>query len=136
AMKSEGLEAPFVGRDRELRLVKELFHASADEGNAHLVSVVGIAGIGKSRLGWEFFKYADGLTEEHWWHRGRCLAYGEGVTYWALVEMIRGRAGILEGEDPASAAEKLHASVAQFITDPEERRWVEPRLAHLLGLEE
>ena len=54
ALKSTGLEPPFVGRDRELRLVKELFHAAADERRAQLVSVVGIAGIGKSRLAWEF----------------------------------------------------------------------------------
>ena len=50
SLKSEGLEAPFVGRDRELRQIKDLFHASADERRAHLVSVTGIAGIGKSRL--------------------------------------------------------------------------------------
>ena len=62
ALKSVGIEPPFVGRDRELRLVKELFHATADERRAHLVSVIGIAGIGKSRLGWEFFKYMDGLA--------------------------------------------------------------------------
>ena len=136
AMKSHGLEAPFVGRDRELRLVKELFHTSADEGKAQLVSVMGIAGIGKSRLGWELYKYVDGLQQDFFWHRGRCLAYGEGVTYWALVEMIRGRAEIVEGEEAASAAAKLHATVEQIIPDAEERRWVEPRLAHLLGLEE
>src|SRR5690349_22371642 len=57
SLKSQGLEAPFVGRDRELRLIKEIFHTSADEGSAHLVSITGIAGIGKSRLAWEFFKY-------------------------------------------------------------------------------
>jgi class 3 adenylate cyclase/tetratricopeptide (TPR) repeat protein len=136
ALKSEGLEAPFVGRDRELRLMKELFHASADESKARLVSVAGIAGIGKSRLGWEFYKYMDGLQLLYRYHRGRCLAYGEGVTYWALVEMIRSRAEILEGEDAASAAAKLHASIERYISDPEERRWVEPRLAHLLGLED
>src|ERR671935_931518 len=96
ALKSTGLEPPFAGRDRELRLVKELFHASGDEGKAHLVSVVGIAGLGKSRLGWEFFKYLDGVSDEVWWHRGRCLAYGEGVAYWALAEMVRARAGIVE----------------------------------------
>ena len=88
----DGLEAPFVGRDRELRLVKELFHATADERRAHLVSVIGIGGIGKSRLGWEFYKYIDGLADDVWWHRGRCLAYGEGVAYWALAEMVRMRA--------------------------------------------
>ncbi len=136
ALKSVGVEPPFVGRDRELRLVKELFHASADERRAQLVSVTGIAGIGKSRLGWEFFKYMDGLEEGVWWHRGRCLAYGEGVVFWALAEMVRMRAGITEGEEPASATSRLRASVGEFVTDDEERRFVEPRLLHLLGLED
>jgi class 3 adenylate cyclase/predicted ATPase len=136
ALKSTGLEPPFAGRDRELRLVKELFHASGDEGKAHLVSVVGIAGLGKSRLGWEFFKYMDGLTEGIWWHRGRCLAYGEGVAYWALAEMVRGRAGIVEGEDPDSARAKLQAATEEYVPDPDERRFVEPRLAHLLGVDQ
>jgi len=136
ALKSAGLEPPFVGRDRELRLVKDLFHASAEQRTASLVSVVGIGGIGKSRLAWEFFKYVDGLSDTMFWHRGRCLSYGEGVTYWALAEMVRMRAGIVEAEDPSSALQKLHASVEQHLSDPEERKWVEPRLAHLLGLEE
>ncbi len=135
-MKSEGLEPPFVGRDRELRVVKDLFHACVEEAKAHLVQVSGIAGIGKSRLGWEVFKYLDGLQRVFLWHRGRCLAYGEGVTYWALAEMVRGRAGILEGEDRSSAATKLHATVERYVLDPEDRRFVEPRLAHLLGLED
>jgi class 3 adenylate cyclase/tetratricopeptide (TPR) repeat protein len=134
-LKSVGLEPPFVGRDRELRLVKDLFHASADERTAHLVSVLGIAGIGKSRLAWEFYKYFDGLAEDTWWHRGRCLSYGEGVTYWALAEMVKMRARISEDEDPASAFEKLRATLAENVADPEERRWIEPRLAHLLGLQ-
>src|SRR5262249_54970015 len=81
-MKSEGLEAPYVGRDRELKLIKELFHACIEERRTTLVQVTGIAGFGKSRLGWEFFKYMDGLRRRFLWHRGRCLAYGEGVTYW------------------------------------------------------
>jgi class 3 adenylate cyclase/tetratricopeptide (TPR) repeat protein len=136
ALKSAGLEPPFVGRDRELRLVKELFHATGDEKRAHLVSVIGIAGIGKSRLGWEFFKYMDGLEELVWWHRGRCLAYGEGVAFWALAEMVRMRAGIIEGEGPESASAKLRDSVAEIVTDEDERAYVEPRMLHLLGLED
>jgi class 3 adenylate cyclase len=135
ALKAEGLEAPFVGRDRELRLVKELFHGSAEENKAHLVSVVGIAGIGKSRLAWEFEKYIDGLADTIFWWRGRCLAYGEGVAYWALAEMVRTRADIVEGEDPESARAKLTAALAEYIEDADERAWIEPRLAHLLGLE-
>ena len=135
-LRSEGLEAPFVGRDSDLRLVKDLFHASAQEHRAHLVSVTGMAGIGKSRLGWEFYKYLDGLSDTFNWHRGRCVAYGEGIAYWALAEMVRGRAGILDGEAPGDAATKLRASVTEHLSDPDERRWVEPRLAHLLGLDE
>ena len=135
AQRSSALEPPFVGRDRELRMVKELFHASADGGKAQLVSVVGGAGIGKSRLVWEFFKYIDGLAIDTRWHRGRCLAYGEGVTYWALAEMVRTNASILEGEDVATALPKLQQAVEIALPDPEERRWVEPRLASLLGLE-
>jgi tetratricopeptide (TPR) repeat protein len=136
ALKSDALEPPFVGRARELRLVKELFHASAEEGKAHLVNVIGIAGIGKSRLAWEFEKYIDGLVDTIWWWRGRCLAYGEGVAYWALAEMVRTRANIIEGEDPATARGKLAEALAAYIADGEERAWIEPRLAHLLGLAE
>ncbi len=136
SLKSAGLEAPFVGRDRELRQIKELFHASAEERKAHLVSVTGIAGIGKSRLAWEFYKYFDGLPQLTYWHRGRCLAYGEGVTYWALADMVRMRCRIVEDEEPASALEKLRSTLEEHIADPEERRFVEPRMAQLLGLAE
>jgi class 3 adenylate cyclase/tetratricopeptide (TPR) repeat protein len=136
ALRSSGLEAPFSGRERQLRLVKDLFHAVADERAAHLVSVVGVAGIGKSRLAWEFFKYIDGLASTVNWHQGRCLAYGDGVTYSALAEIVRMRTGIVEGEQPGTALPKLRACLAENIADVEEQRWIEPRLAHLLGLEE
>jgi class 3 adenylate cyclase len=135
ALRQSGLEAPFVGRDRELRMVKELFHGSAEERKAALVSVTGIAGIGKSRLSWEFEKYVDGLAEDSLWHRGRCLSYGEGVAYWALVDMVKMRCRIAEEEDGASAMLKLRATIEEFIPDPKERQWVEPRLAHLLALD-
>ncbi len=136
SMRSTGLEAPLVGRDRELRLVKEMFHASAEEKRAQLVSVAGIAGIGKSRLAWEFEKYIDGLADDSYWHRGRCLSYGDGVAYWALAEMVRMRCGIVDDEEPTGARVKLRATLEHHLPDAEERRWVEPRLAHLLGLEE
>jgi class 3 adenylate cyclase/tetratricopeptide (TPR) repeat protein len=135
-LKSHGLEAPFVGRDRELRLIKDLFHDSESARRPHLISVTGIAGIGKSRLAWEFYKYFDGIAQLTYWHRGRCLSYGEGVTYWALADMVRMRARIIEEEEPATARVKLQESVAEHIADEADRRFVEPRLAHLLGLEE
>jgi class 3 adenylate cyclase/tetratricopeptide (TPR) repeat protein len=134
-LKSEGLEAPFVGRERELKLIKDLFHGCAEDRRAHLVSITGIAGIGKSRLAWEFYKYFDGIVEPVYWHRGRCLAYGEGVAYWALADMVRMRCRIGEDDDPGVALEKLKASLEEYVVEPEERAFIEPRLAHLLGLE-
>src|SRR6266542_1776904 len=136
SLKSAGLEPPFIGRDRELKLIKDLFHGCANDRRAHLVSVIGIAGHGKSRLVWEFYKYFDGIVQQVYWHRGRCLAYGEGVAYWALADMVRMRAGIGETEDASSARPKLSAMVERYMLDAEERAFVEPRLAHLLALEE
>jgi len=135
SLRSSGLEAPFVGRDRELRLVKEHFHASADEGRAQLVLVNGIPGIGKSRLAWEFEKYVDGLAGETFWHRGRCLSYGDGVAYWALAEMVRMRCGIAEEEEPSGAREKLDLALSEYILDADERAWVEPRLQQAPSVE-
>jgi class 3 adenylate cyclase/tetratricopeptide (TPR) repeat protein len=131
--RSAGLDPPFVGRERELRLLKDLFHAT-EGGRAHLVSVSGIAGIGKSRLAWEFEKYADGLADEVLWHRGRCLSYGDGVAFWALAEMVRMRARIAEDEPAATAEPKLAAVVEEWVEDPADREWVMPPLCHLLGL--
>ena len=135
-LKSQGLEAPFVGRDRELRQIKDLFHICAEEKRAQLVSVTGIAGIGKSRLGWEFYKYFDGIAQSVYWHRGRCLAYGEGVTYWALADMVRMRCQIAEDDEQGAALAKLRAALEEHILDADERQFVEPRLAQLLGLGE
>ena len=136
SLKSQGLAAPFVGRDRELRQIKELFHTTADEKRAQLVSVTGIAGIGKSRLSWEFYKYLDGIEQIVYWHRGRCLAYGDGVTYWALADMVRMRCGIAEDEEPDAALQKLRATLDEHLLDAGDREYVEPRLAQLLGLGE
>ena len=134
--RSERVEPPFVGRGEELRLLKDLLHATAREQRVRLVSVTGIAGIGKSRLAWEFLKYVDGLASTVYWHRGRSPAYGEGITFWALGEMVRMRAGISDGDDPAKSRTKLQGALNDFVADPEERRWVEQGLAHLLGLAE
>ncbi len=133
--RSAALEAPFVGREDELRLLKDLFHATVRERRPRHVSVTGQAGIGKTRLAWEFLKYVDGLAEEALWHEGRCPAYGEGITFWALGEMVRARAGLLEGDDEATTRARLAETVATLVADPEERRWIEPALLALLGIE-
>jgi len=134
--RSDGLEAPFVGRDDELRMLKDQVHATTRDGHARLVSIVGEAGIGKSRLGWEMQKYTDGLQEEFRWHQGRSPAYGDGVTFWALGEMVRRRAGIAETDEPLKARTKLRTAVSEYVPNPDEQRWIEPRLAGLLGLDE
>ena len=130
----DGLEAPLIGRDAELRTVKDLFHAAAERRVPRLVLVSGPAGVGKSRLGWEFDKYADGLAESMWWHRGRCLAYGDGVAFWALAEIVRQRLGIAEEDSAETAAQKLASGLAEYVPDPAERGYIGARLGRLLGV--
>src|SRR6202021_2902706 len=91
---------------------------------------------GKSRLRVDYQKYMGGVQRSVLWHQGRCLSYGDGVAYWALAEMVRARAGILEDEDPDSARTKLRETVERFVDDEREQRLIEPRLAHLLRLQE
>ena len=130
----DGLEAPLMGRDAELRTIRELFHAAAERRVPRLVLVSGPAGVGKSRLGWEFEKYVDGLAEDTWWHRGRCLSYGDGVAFWALAEIVRQRLGIAEDDTSADAAARLAEGTTRFIADPDERAYVGVRLGRLLGV--
>ena len=94
----------------------------------------GPAGVGKSRLGWEFEKYADGLAADVWWHRGRCLSYGEGVAFWALAQIVRQRLGIAEEDPPEAAAVKLAAALDRFVPDPAEHAYAGLRLGRLLGV--
>ncbi|MDT4935703.1 MAG: hypothetical protein QOK11_3595, partial [Pseudonocardiales bacterium] len=134
SQRVDGLEAPLLGRDAELRTIKELFHATAERRTPRLIVVSGPAGVGKSRLGWEFEKYIDGLVGTVRWHRGRCLSYGDEVAFWALAGIVRQRLGIAE-EDPADvAAGKLAEGLATYLHDPEERSYVAVRLARLLGV--
>jgi class 3 adenylate cyclase len=134
SQRVDGLEAPLIGRDAELRTIKELFHAAAERRVPRMMLVLGPAGVGKSRLGWEFRKYIDGLAEQVWWHRGRCPSYGDGVAFWALAEIVRQRLGIAE-EDPADvAAGKLRDGLDRHVPDPGERAYVGARLGRLLGV--
>ena len=98
------------------------------------MSVSGIGGIGKSRLAWEFEKYVDGLAGGFLWHRGRCLAYGDGVAFWALAEIVRMRCRIVEDEAAhEAAAAKLEATLAEYPADADEAALVRAPLRQLLG---
>jgi class 3 adenylate cyclase len=132
--RSGTLEAPFVGRDDELRQLKDLFHSTSRDRRARLVSVIGPGGIGKSRLAWEFLKYVDGLVDTVWWHDGRSPAYGDGISFWALGEMVRSRAGLSETDDEATTRARVAETLATHVPDPDERRLIEPALLALLGI--
>ncbi len=134
SQRVDGLEAPLTGRDAELRTVRELFHAAAERRVPRLVLVSGPAGVGKSRLGWEFEKYIDGLAQLVRWHRGRCQSYGEGVSFWALAEIVRQRLSIAEEDPVDAAAAKLAAGLDRLFPDDGERAYAGARLGRLLGV--
>ncbi|MBT8202656.1 MAG: AAA family ATPase [Acidimicrobiia bacterium] len=125
---------PFVGRDRELRLLKDTLTAAIAERRTRHVAIIGEGGIGKTRLAEELKKHIDGYAEDIYWHQGRSPSFGDGVTFWALGEMVRQRAGILEGEEAARSRTRLRTVVTEFVPGEEDREWIEPRLAGLLGL--
>jgi class 3 adenylate cyclase/tetratricopeptide (TPR) repeat protein len=103
-----GLEAPLVGRDEELGLLKETVRRAVAEGRPHLLTVVGSAGVGKSRLAWELEKYLDGLPEPYHWRKGRCLAYAQ-ASYSALADVLKADAGIMDDDAPESGGQKVAA---------------------------
>ena len=134
AGRDDGLIAPFVGREQELRLLKATLEQATTTGVARLLSIVGERGIGKSRLIEEFGNYVDGLIDDVFWHEGRSPSYGEGLTFWALGEMVRSRCGIVEGDDEHRSLTRLRTALAEYVAESRDREWIEPRLAGLLGL--
>lgn len=127
---------PFVGRERELRMMKDALAGVETDQRSRLLSIIGEAGIGKTRLAEEFRNHIDGYAQTIYWHWGRSPSYGDGVTFWALGEMVRRRAGIVDGEDPARSRTRLRTMITEFVPSEDDRQWIEPRLAGLLGLAE
>jgi class 3 adenylate cyclase len=97
-------DAPLVGRARPLRLLDDAFHETVEERICHLFTIVGAAGVGKSRVVEEFI---GSLGDRAQVATGRCLAYGQGITYWPVAEAIRDAVGIAEGDAPETAAARL-----------------------------
>ncbi len=133
AVEEEAATA-YVGRADELSLLADSFDRAVTRGTPQLVTVVGEPGVGKTRLIREFRRLIDDRPDLVWWRQGRCLPYGEGVTFWAIGEVVKAHAGILDSEPTEAVTSKLRKTVATLFDDPEEAAWVELRLASLVGL--
>ena len=121
---------PFVGRGRELRLLQDTFERMVSEAQIQLVTITGEPGVGKTRLLAEFRTWLDDRAELVYWRQGRCLPYGDGITFWALGEIVKAHAGILESDAPGEAASKLGVAVA----GADDAEWLQDRLGPLVGL--
>jgi class 3 adenylate cyclase/tetratricopeptide (TPR) repeat protein len=125
--------SPYVGREHEQRLLLETFLRAERESSVQLVTVVGEPGIGKSRLVTELRAALDERPDLTTWRHGRCLPYGEGITFWALGEIVKAEAGILESDDEQVAAAKLDEVLSALVSGDSERSWFAGRLAPLVG---
>jgi class 3 adenylate cyclase/tetratricopeptide (TPR) repeat protein len=126
---------PLVGREHELSVLSDALQRVRRERSPQLVTLVGVPGIGKSRLLAELFRTVEAdPSEVMYWRQGRSLPYGDGVTFWALAEMVKAQAGILETDTPEQAEEKLCAAVATIIPETADARWIEGHLRPLAGL--
>jgi class 3 adenylate cyclase/tetratricopeptide (TPR) repeat protein len=122
---------PLVGRSDELQALRELWTRVVADDAAATAIVVAPPGVGKSRLLWEFTRTPLG-AHVHW---GRCLAYGEGITYWPIAEIVKDIAGILVTDEPATASAKLDALLERIGQGQlDELRTMAAALANLLGV--
>ena len=131
AADSRRSATPLVGRGTETAFLTALFEKAVSVPSPQVALVVGEPGIGKSGLVTELFAYIDAKPGLTTWREGRCLPYGDGITFWALGEIVKADAGILETDDPETAAAKLERAVPAG----QDREWMLGRLRALVGLE-
>ena len=115
-------------------MLRRLYQQARRERVPQLVAIVGEPGIGKSRLVRELLRFVDDQPELVVWRQGHCLSYGDGITFWALGEIVKAQAGVLESDDADAVTAKLKAAIAALVADQDEREWLQLRLAPLLGL--
>ena len=127
------VRTPLIGRDDDLALLQSIYTRTLRDASVQLVTVTGEPGVGKTRLLAEFRKWVDDRPELVFWRQGRSLSYGEGITYWALGEMVKAQAGILESDTPEEAVAKLAVAVQEAAEDPSDRDWLNASLAPLAG---
>jgi class 3 adenylate cyclase/tetratricopeptide (TPR) repeat protein len=124
-------DSPLVGREKDVAVLTRAFDRACAARAPHLVTIVGEPGLGKSRLIAELFGHLDSRPELVTWRQGRCLPYGDGITFWALGEIVKAHAGILETDAPDVALARLEA----VLPDTDDRGWLKQRLLPLLGIE-
>jgi class 3 adenylate cyclase/tetratricopeptide (TPR) repeat protein len=127
-------ETPLIGRQQEVGVLVSALGRAREELTPQLVTLVGVPGIGKSRLVYELFEAVERDRDLIYWRQGRSLSYGEGVSYWALAEMVKAQAGILDTDPGDEVARKLTATVEAVIDDVADARWIEGHLEPLLGV--
>ena len=127
--------APLVGRVRELEALVGSFDRARGDREPQLVTLVGAPGIGKSRLVAELFARLDASPDIVWWRQGRALPYGDGVSFWALGEMVKAQAGVQENDPLEVAREKVWASVESAVVE-DDRAWIAQHLLPLVGGEQ
>ncbi len=124
------MSTPMIGRELELLQIRTAYDRAARDRSVQLVTVTGEPGVGKSRLVAELFAYVDSLPDLVPWRQGRCLPYGDGVTFWALGEIVKAHAGILDTDRPEQAVPKLEA-----VLPDGDKAWMRGLLLPLLGIE-
>ncbi len=125
---------PFIGRERELALLHERLEWAASERSPQLVTILGVPGIGKSRLVSQLQEAVARRDDRVTWRQGRSLPYGDGVGFWALGEIVKAEAGILESDPPAQVERKLATAVRRVFEDPAEAHRIAMHLGLLVGL--
>jgi class 3 adenylate cyclase/tetratricopeptide (TPR) repeat protein len=124
---------PLLGRAREIEALRNAFERTRAESSPQLVTIVGVPGIGKSRMVWELFQEIDRDSDLVSWRQGRSLPYGEAVSFWAFAEMVKAEAGILETDEREETDRKLASAVKSVIDEDFDTEWVTDRLRPLVG---
>ena len=133
-VEAQRASAPLVGRQRELELLVSTVARVREERSPQLVTLIGVPGIGKSRLVLELANVLEQDRALITWRQGRSLPYGEGVTFWALGEIVKAQAGILENDSAEQARAKLRRAVAELVVDGAEQELLDVHLRALAGI--
>jgi class 3 adenylate cyclase len=128
------VRSPLVGRDRELTLLRDTLVRVREERSSQLVTLVGVPGIGKSRLVYELMQFVQDGRVLTYWRQGRSLPYGESVSYWALSEIVKAQAGVLETDPADEVQRKLGAAVDDLVGDKAEAERITAHLRPLAGI--